>query len=78
MTTQAGPGHLDRSLARAVAWNAAARWIAQVLSWLSTIVVARLLTPYDYGIIAMASLYLNLAMYLSQAGISNAIIALRN
>src|SRR5271170_6268168 len=77
MTTQVRPG-LDRSLARAVAWNAAARWIAQILSWLSTIVVARLLTPYDYGIIGMAGLYLNLATYVSQAGISDAIIALRD
>jgi O-antigen/teichoic acid export membrane protein len=69
---------LDRSLTRAVAWNAAARWVSQVLSWVSTIVVARLLTPYDYGIIGMASLYVNLAMYVSQAGISDAIIALRD
>ena len=70
--------NLDRSLARAVAWNAATRWISQILSWVSTIVVARLLTPYDYGIIGMAALYLNLAMYVSQAGISDAIIALRD
>jgi PST family polysaccharide transporter len=70
--------NLDRSLARAVAWNAAARWISQVLSWVSTIVVARLLTPYDYGIIGMAGLYLNLAMYIGQAGIGDAIIALRD
>ncbi len=70
--------NLDRSLARAVAWNAAARWISQILSWASTIVVARLLTPYDYGIVGMAGLYLNLAMYVSQAGISDAIIALRD
>lgn len=40
--------------------------------------MARLLTPYDFGIIGMASLYLQLAMYVSQAGISDAIIALRD
>ena len=61
-----------------MAWNAAARWVSQILSWVSTIVVARLLTPYDYGIIGMASLYVNLAMYVSQAGVSDAIIALRD
>ena len=70
--------NLDRSLTRAVAWNAAARWVSQILSWVSTIVVARLLTPYDYGIIGIASLYVNLAMYVSQAGVSDAIIALRD
>jgi O-antigen/teichoic acid export membrane protein len=65
-------------MARAVAWNAAASWAAQILSWASTIVVARLLTPFDYGVIGMASLYLNLALLISQAGIADAVIALRD
>ena len=78
MMTEDKTKNLDRSLTRAVAWNAAARWVSQILSWVSTIVVARLLTPYDYGIIGIASLYVNLAMYVSQAGVSDAIIALRD
>jgi O-antigen/teichoic acid export membrane protein len=76
--TQTASGSLDRSLARAVAWNAAARWVSQILSWGSTIIVARLLRPYDYGIVGMAGLYLNLAMYVSQSGIGDAVIALRD
>jgi PST family polysaccharide transporter len=75
---QASLGSLDRSMARAVAWNATARWASQVVSWASTIIVARLLTPYDYGLVGMAGLYLNLAMLVSQAGIRDAIIALRD
>jgi O-antigen/teichoic acid export membrane protein len=69
---------LDRSMARAVAWSAAAKWITQVLSWASTIVVARLLTPSDYGLVGMAALYLNLASLVGQTGIGNAIIVLRD
>jgi len=69
---------LDRSMARAVAWNAAARWLSQLLSWASTIAVARLLTPYDYGLIGMGALYLELAMLISQAGIGDTIITLRD
>jgi O-antigen/teichoic acid export membrane protein len=65
-------------MARAVAWNAAARWISQVVSWTSTIVVARLLTPYDYGLVGMAGLYLQLAMLVSQAGIGDTVIAMRD
>ncbi|HEX5423166.1 MAG TPA: lipopolysaccharide biosynthesis protein [Candidatus Acidoferrales bacterium] len=65
-------------MAHAVAWSAAARWIAQILSWASTIIVARILTPYDYGIVGMAGLYLNLAILVSQAGVGDAIIALRD
>jgi len=69
---------LDRSMAGAVAWSAAARWASQILSWASTIIIARILTPYDYGIVGMAGLYLNLALLFSQAGIADAIIALRD
>jgi len=69
---------LDRSLARAVAWNAAAKWSTQVLSWVSTIVVARLLMPSDYGLVGMAGVYLNLAGLVGQFGIADAVIALRN
>jgi O-antigen/teichoic acid export membrane protein len=73
------PNHsLDRMMARAVAWNAASRWASQILSWVSTIVVARLLTPADYGIVGMAGLYLNLALLVSTAGIGDTIIALRD
>lgn len=70
-------GSLDRSLARAVAWNAIARWTSQILSWGSTIVVARLLTPYDYGLVGMAGLYLNFTMLFSRGGITDMILALR-
>jgi O-antigen/teichoic acid export membrane protein len=77
MTTTPSGGSLDRSLARAVAWNAVAKWSSQGLSWLSTIIVARLLTPYDYGVVGMAGLFLGLATLIGQVGIADAIIALR-
>ena len=49
---------LDRSLLRGVAWTAAAKWASQALSWLSWLIVARLLTPEDYGLVGMAAIYL--------------------
>lgn len=70
--------HLDRSMARAVAWNAGAQWATQILSWASAVVIARLLTPYDYGLVGMAGVYLGLATLISKVGISNAIVALRD
>ncbi|HYT18640.1 MAG TPA: oligosaccharide flippase family protein, partial [Candidatus Polarisedimenticolia bacterium] len=69
---------LDRSMARAIAWNAAARWLAQIFSWASTIVVARLLSPYDYGLVGMAGLYLNLAMMVGTGGLGDAIVVFRD
>lgn len=78
MTTPGSRDALDRSLARAVAWNAAAKWATQILSWVSTIVVARLLTPSDYGLVGMAGIYLSLAAMIGQVGIADAVIALRD
>ena len=51
---------LDRSLVRGIAWTGAIKWLSQLLSWVSTIVVVRLLLPADYGIIGMATTYLSL------------------
>jgi PST family polysaccharide transporter len=65
-------------MVRAIAWNAAAKWITQILSWAATIVVARLLTPSDYGLVGMAGIYLGLAGLIGQAGIGDAILALRD
>lgn len=65
-------------MARALAWNTVAKSLSQAFSWLSTIVVARLLTPYDYGLIGMAGVYLALATVVSQAGIGNAIVYARD
>lgn len=69
---------LDRSMARALAWNTVAKTLSQVFSWLSTIVVARLLTPYDYGLVGMAGVYLALATVVSQTGIGNAVLYVRD
>jgi O-antigen/teichoic acid export membrane protein len=78
MTVFPSGDSLDRSMARAVAWNAAAKWSSQILSWVSTIVVARLLTPYDYGVVGMAGLYLALATLISQTGIGGAVLTFRD
>jgi O-antigen/teichoic acid export membrane protein len=63
---------------RAVAWSASARWLTQILSWASTIIVARLLTPADYGLVGMAGVYMALATLVGQVGISDAVLTLRD
>lgn len=77
-TGQPNPKYLDRSMARAVGWNAAAKWSSQILSWTSTVVVARLLTPYDYGLVGMSGLFTSLAMVVCQYGVADTVIALRD
>lgn len=68
---------LDRSLLHGVAWTAAAKWAAQGLSWASWLIVARLLSPEDYGIVGMATIYLGLIMLVSEFGLGTAVLAVR-
>ena len=69
---------LDGSLVRGLAWTGAVKWTSQVLSWLSTIVVARLLLPRDYGLVAMATVVLGLIALLNEFGLGAAVVALRH
>jgi O-antigen/teichoic acid export membrane protein len=53
------------------------KWSGQIVAWVSTLVVARLLTPSDYGLVGMATLYLGFLTILSEFGIGAAIVVLR-
>ena len=89
MSTQAIPGpiattqvpdisELDRTLVRGIAWTSGGKWAGQVLAWASTLIVARLLAPEDYGLVGMASIYLGLITLLSEFGLGSAVITLRD
>lgn len=58
----------------AIRWALLARLSLLLLSWSSTIVVMRMLTPGDYGIIAVATIFTGLAALLSEAGLNEVII----
>ncbi|MGH9416992.1 MAG: lipopolysaccharide biosynthesis protein, partial [Terriglobales bacterium] len=66
------------SMLGAVAWNAAGKWASQAVGWVSVVIIARLLTPYDFGIMGMAGLYTMLAALVGQAGIGQAIVTLQD
>ena len=67
-------GTLDRLLVTGIAWTGLAKWSTQILSWLSTIVVARLLTPQDYGLVSMALVYVGFAQLVNEFGLGAAIV----
>lgn len=58
----------------AIRWAFLARMSLLLLSWASTIVVMRLLTPGDYGVMAVAAIFTGLAALLSEAGLNEVII----
>jgi len=47
--------NLNSRVARGIAWMASARAVVRILGLVSTLVLARLLVPADFGIIAMAT-----------------------
>jgi PST family polysaccharide transporter len=78
--TEPGPSDpqaLDRSFVKGIAWTAGARWATQLLAWVGTLVVARLLVPEDFGLVTIAEVYLGLIMLVSEFGIGTAVITLR-
>src|SRR5437763_6655187 len=69
---------LDRSLIRGIAWTGATRWATQLLGWASTLIVARLLAPTDYGVVGMAMIYLGFMQLVNEFGLGSAIIQRRD
>jgi PST family polysaccharide transporter len=72
-----GPA-LRRAFLRGIAWTAVSKWSTQVVSWASTIAVARLLTAADYGIVGMATVYFGLVQLVTEFGLSAAIVQRRD
>src|SRR5512141_1497566 len=74
----ADPTKLDRSLAHSFAWTGAVKAAIQLVTWASTFVVARLLTPDDYGVVGMATVFLGLVTVVSEFGLGMTIVTLRD
>ncbi|HSJ64408.1 MAG TPA: hypothetical protein VK922_11000, partial [Gemmatimonadaceae bacterium] len=58
--------NLDRSLMQGIAWTGGMRFVAQGLRWASTLLLARLLSPSDYGLVGYATVYLGLVSLINE------------
>ncbi len=63
---------------RSLAWQGQATIAGQVLSWISSLVVIRLLDPTDYGLMASAGILLGLIAAISELGVGAAVIQARD
>ena len=66
------------SPARGAVIVVAMRWTDRLIGLVSTLVLARLLVPADFGIVAMASIVVGLIDTLLALGVSSALIQNRN
>ena len=62
----------------AVRWSATARFLGQAFSWAITIVVIRLLSPGDYGLMAMAMVVVSLLILLNTLGLDAVLVQERD
>jgi teichuronic acid exporter len=58
----------------ALRWNAVVRLAAQATTWFITIIVMRLLTPGDYGLINLATIFLGFCALINELGAVPALI----
>lgn len=65
---------LKNKAARSVMWSAVERFSYQSVQFLLTIIIARLVSPTDYGLIAMLGIFLAIAQTFIDSGFSNALI----
>lgn len=66
--------NLKKKIMTGFGWLAAANLVGQAMTWAMTIVVMRLLSPADYGLLAMASIFVALLTMLAAAGLGPAIV----
>jgi teichuronic acid exporter len=65
-------------LARSVFWIVWSRGAGQIVSFLTVLLVARLLSPGDYGLMALAGVWTGMVTLLSEMGLGAAIIQFRD
>lgn len=55
-------------------WSAIQRFGTQIISFIGNVLIARLLTPDDYGLIAMLAIFMSIAMNFTESGFADYLI----
>ncbi|MFV2055869.1 MAG: lipopolysaccharide biosynthesis protein [Thiohalomonadales bacterium] len=66
--------NLRKKVLKALGWAVGAKFGGQIISWVITIVVIRMLTPEDYGLMAIATIFISLLSLMSELGLGAAIV----
>ena len=70
--------NLKKEAVSGMLWTAAQKYSTMTMSFVSGIILARLLTPYDYGCIGMLSIFMVLADSFIDGGFGAALIQKKN
>lgn len=66
--------NLQSKATHGVVWSAIERYSLQGVQFILTLVMARLLTPHDYGLIGMLAIFMGVSQVFIDGGFSNALI----
>src|SRR5882762_3188051 len=72
MTTPISP--LGSTVLRGLVWLGGVRWAAQLFTWGSTLVIARLLAPEDYGLVALGTVLTGFLEVITDLGLGSALV----
>ena len=65
---------INQPAVKGVAWSALERFSVQGIQFVLTVIIARLVSPSEYGLIAMLAIFLAIAQSFVDSGFSNALI----
>jgi len=65
---------IERQAVSALKWSAIAKVVAQLVSWLVTLLVIRLLSPDDYGLIAISAVIIAIFASIGELGLGASIV----
>ena len=65
---------LKNKAVNGVYWSAIDRFASQGISFVISIVIARLLSPHDYGLMAMVAIFISISQAFIDSGLSSAIV----
>lgn len=70
--------HSNEKILSGLGWSYAERLLAQVISLVVSTILARMLTPSDYGVLAMVTVFINILDSLVTGGFGSALVQKRN
>lgn len=76
--TSTAPPEKRTSLATNLAWRTVANWTSQAVSWAALMVVVRLLSPADFGLVGMSVILYWYLKFLGQFGLTQTVIRHRD
>ncbi|MFK7795183.1 MAG: lipopolysaccharide biosynthesis protein [Gammaproteobacteria bacterium] len=65
---------IGKEVSSSIRWMAGMRVISQIFTWVATLIVIRLLSPEDYGLMALAAVVIGLLDILDDMGLASALV----